>query len=126
MEVADTCVHMQAILTEIYPAHTKNNPPGNPFPISILCDDKSLVDSVHTSTTVQSKRLHIDLCVLRDMILRGKIQEFHWVSTDYQVANTLTKAGSCPEYLLDILRCSMTFQESSGTFIRAWHRIWTS
>ena len=119
MEVADTCVHMQAILTEIYPAHTQTNPPGTPFPVSILCDNKSLVDSVHTSTTVQSKRLHIDLCVLRDMILRGEIQEFRWVSTNYQVANTLTKAGSCPEYLLDILRCSMTFQESSGTFIRA-------
>ena len=58
-------------------------------------------------------------CVLQDMILRGEIQKFHWVFTNYQVANTLTKAGSCPEYLLDILRCSMTFQGSSGTFIRA-------
>ena len=79
MEVADTCVHKQAILSEIYPVHTQTNFLGIPFPISILCDYKSLVDSVHTLTAVQGKRLHIKPCLSQDMVLRGEIQEFRWV-----------------------------------------------
>ncbi len=84
--------------------------------ISVLCDNKSLVDAVHSSTTVENKRLQIDISVLRDMIHRKEISEFRWVPTQLQVANPLTKIGCSLQYLVDILNHRKRFSVSSGAF----------
>ena len=60
----------------------------------ICCDNRGLCDSVHACTTVEDKRMYIDICVLRDMIHNKEIDEFRWVSTDKQVSNALTKQGA--------------------------------
>ena len=71
----------------------------NKIPISILCDNRSLVDVVHTSTAVQNKRLQIEVGILREMVQRAEFEEFRWISTNIQVANALTKAGCSSENL---------------------------
>ena len=113
VEAAEACIHLRHTLMDIMgPSQSSDSD----FPISILCDSRSLVDAVHSSTAVQSKRLQIDVGVLRDLLHRSEIQEFRWISTQLQVANTLTKAGTSSEYLLRILRRQLRFQHNTGAF----------
>lgn len=85
--------------------------------ITLISDSKSLVDNVHSSTSVDNKRLQIDVAILREMVERGEIMQFRWISTIYQVANALTKHGTSTEYLLGILRGHLRYDHSTGLFI---------
>ena len=87
------------------------------FPISVLSDNKSLVDNVHSSTTVENKRLQIDIGILRDDLNQNDIQEFRWIETSLNVANCLTKNGSSSRYLLDIIRLKKRFNLNTGAFL---------
>ena len=62
MEAADTCILLRATLEE-YLCREKDS-----IKITIICDNKSLVNAVHTSTSVENKRLQIDIGALREMI----------------------------------------------------------
>ena len=44
--------------------------------ISILSDNKSLVQAVHKTTSLENKRLQIDINVLREMIEKQEIHEY--------------------------------------------------
>ena len=87
------------------------------FPISVLCDNKSLVDSVHSSTAADNKRLQIDISILRDDLEQKRIHELRWIETSLQVANCLTKNGCSPQYLLDIMRLRRRFDFNTGAFV---------
>lgn len=114
VEAAETSVFLATALREILDPISQN---GITVPISVLCDNRSLVDAVHSSTSVENKRLQIDISVLRDMIQRKELQEFRWVPTDMQVANALTKKGCSTMNLLDILCCRRRFEASNGSFV---------
>ena len=91
----------------MYPFENKNR--GNVFltpesvPISVLSDNKSLVDAVHKTTSVQNKSLQIYINMLREMIEKGVIREFRWVNTESQIANSLTKRGASTDNLKRLL-----------------------
>ena len=87
------------------------------FPISVLVDNKSLVDNVHSSTAVENKRLQIDVGILRDDLNQKSIHELRWIETSLQVANCLTKNGCSSQYLLDIIRLRKRFDFNTGTFV---------
>ena len=42
--------------------------------------------------------------MLKEMILRKKIQKVHWVDTKRQVADVLTKRGASPRKIIEILQ----------------------
>ena len=90
--------------------------PKNSIKITIISDNKSLVDAAHTTTSVEGKRLQIEISILREMIQKGDINQFKWIETKYQVANPLTKIGASSEYLLNILRRSMKYNLDTGIF----------
>ena len=109
VEAAEAAVHLKTTIKAILHIDA---------PINLLCDNRSLVDAVHLSTAVENKRLQIDVGVLRDMLQLGEIQEFRWIENRKQVANSLTKAGASTDYLLNILRYQMKFDERTGVFIK--------
>ena len=86
------------------------------IPISVMCDNKSLVDAIHTSTSVEGKRLQIDINILREMMDKGEITEFRWISTKYQLANALTKSGASCDYLMSVLSQSEGYNCDTGVF----------
>ena len=119
VEVAEACVYLATILKELLswkPAHHKGDAE---FPISIMCDNKSLVDAVHSTTSVENKRLRIDISVLRDMVSQSHIAEFRWISTHLQVANALTKSGCSSLYLLNVLQYDLRYEAKTGAFVEA-------
>ena len=84
---------------------------------TIIClDNRSLCDSVYASTSVEDKRLFIDICVLRDMIKKEEINDFRWVPTDLQVSNALTKQGASVFSLVQLLNNKMKFNLSNLMF----------
>ena len=111
VEAAETCAYLSKNISELLCKGSKT------VPIYILSDNKSLVDHLHSTTSVENKRLRIDICVLRDMFQNGDISQFKWIPTNLQVANALTKKGSSSVYLNQILQNSLKFDMSSGAFI---------
>ena len=110
VEVAETCIYLGRIIQELIGKESRL------IPIHIFCDNKSLIDQIHSTTSVENKRLRIDISVLRDMHHNGEIQQFKWVPTDIQVANALTKKGCSSFYLSQILQGRLRFNISSGSF----------
>ena len=86
------------------------------IPISILSDSKSLVEAVHKSTSVQNKSLQIDINMLREMIEEGTVNEFRWVATNDQIANSLTKRGASTDNLKNVLMNKGMFDINTGIF----------
>ena len=111
VETAESCAYLKETLKEMLGKKCRD------IPITILCDNKSLVDHLHSSTSIENKRLRIDISVLRDMLQRDEISQFKWIPTDIQVANGLTKKGCSTLYLYEILQNRLQFDISSGAFI---------
>ena len=110
VDTAEHCLLLKSILDEIM--HT----PSTEIKISILSDNRSLVDAVHTTTQMENKRLQIDISILREMLELGDLHQFRWIETKYQVANALTKAGAPSDYLMNIIRSELKFNFNSGIF----------
>ena len=116
VEVAETCVYLNKTLQLMLGKNNKE------IPITILCDNKSLVDQLHTTTAIENKRLRIDISVLKDMLQEGDISQFKWVPTELQIANALTKKGCSSLYLHEVLNNrQLRFDMSSGAFISIDH-----
>lgn len=111
VEAAETCILLRARLEELLCL------PSQFIKLSLITDSKSLLDAVHTSTSVENKRLQIDINMLREMVEKGEIDEFRWIQTEFQVANPLTKHGASSDYLLRILRCQLKYQHDTAMFM---------
>ena len=80
------------------------------FPISALCDKKTLV-------AVDNKRLQIEIRILKDDLNQKNIHELRWIETSLQVANCLTKNECSFQYLLDILHLRKWSDFNTGAFV---------
>ena len=63
------------------------------MPITLTTDCASLFDHIHLQKAVSEKRLLIELAVICDAISKGEVPNLEWVSTDIQLADTLTECG---------------------------------
>lgn len=54
-------------------------------------DRKSLENAVKSNTNVQSRRLRMDMAVLKEMINEGVVKEIKWINGNNQIADELTK-----------------------------------
>ena len=63
-------------------------------------DNKSLVESVHSTRAIEDKQLRIDIAVLRNLLETGELHDVYWVQAAHQLANALTKRGACAASLV--------------------------
>ena len=85
--------------------------------IIVYCDNRNLVDCIGSCTSLEDKRLLIDIAVLRDMVSHGEINDIKWVSTDKQLANCMTKQGASSCSLIHILNNKLKFDFDQAVFI---------
>ena len=95
LEAAETATYIAKILADI----TRQPQPL----INCYVDNQSLVDSLNSSKCVDDKRLRIDLAVMKDMLSRGEVNQVKWVSSQSQLADSLTKRGASTERLRTVL-----------------------
>ena len=96
---SEASVWLREIIREIY--HLKDNP--DILPVHSITDSKSLFDALLSKKQILDRRLKIDICVIRDMMDRQEISKLHWVSTELQLADCLTKRGASSRKHLDVL-----------------------
>ena len=77
---------------------------GNGADIRLLTDNKSLVDYLTTGKDPEEKRLKVDLCFLRELMMNERLEVQH-VPSKFQLADVLTKDMSGYQ-LLQILQNS--------------------
>ena len=85
--------------------------------ILVYCDNRNLVDCVKTCTSVEDKRLLIDIAVLRDMVSCKEVSEVKWILTDKQLSNCLTKQGASTQSLVHVLNNDLKFDFDKVLFI---------
>ena len=73
------------------------------FPIRALTDNQSLCDAVHSTKTIEDKRLKIDIGILREMLHKQEISSIEWIDSDKQLADPLTKGGASSNKLIEAL-----------------------
>ena len=93
VECMEACVYTQTLLCDLIARDTKD------IPISILTDNKSLVDSSHSTVPTSNKRLRIEIGIIREMLRKGEIEELRWIPDKLNLANALTKDGASAAYL---------------------------
>ena len=83
----------------------------------VVCDNRSLVDSVYSSTNLEDRCLLLDVSVLRDMIEKQLLTGVHWVPSDNQLADCLTKQGAADHKLLNVLNNKLKFDFHTLSFV---------
>ena len=78
--------------------------PSKSIDIYAFVDNKSVIDSVHSTKLVEDKRLRIDIAALTESIAQGEVRKIQWCSGQKQLANCLTKAGEDGLCVLEILQ----------------------
>jgi hypothetical protein len=80
VECMEACIDTRTLLCELIAKDSKD------VPISILTDNKSLVDSSHSTVPTSNKRLRIEIGIIREMLQKGEIEELRWIPDKLNLA----------------------------------------
>ena len=110
VEASEMTIYIATMLKDVL------NRPGK-IDTYLFCDSKNLVNAVHSSTNLEDKRLVIDVSVLRDMLEQQELTKFMWVTTEIQLADTLTKQGASDKLLINVFNDTrLRLDLKSGSF----------
>ena len=84
---------------------------GRPLQIHSFIDNRSVVDAIRSTTTVDDKRLRRDISAVKEMIETGTVKSVTWVPGHQQLADVLTKRGVNGMKLLQVLHSGKMEQE---------------
>ena len=92
VDAAEAGIYIATLIVEILGKESER------VPVKCYVDNKSLVDSIYSTKSVEDKQLRINIAVLRDLVSKGDIQSVSWVRSSAQLADVLTKrdANCCP------------------------------
>ena len=112
MEACETAFLLKSQISELFDSEGP--------PIHLITDNESLANAVRSTTSVEEKRLRVDISALREMLDKGEICEVSWVPAREQLADCLTKQGANSENLIRVLKQQMRFDQSRLCFVPAW------
>lgn len=96
-EASETAFYLKTILAEILGVGVEQ------IKIECYTDNKSLKESLHSTRTLEEKRLILDEAILKDMIQKGEIHKVHWIESQLQIADPLTKGTASSQRMLEVL-----------------------
>ena len=99
LEGTESCFLIKSTLFEILILSNDSNI----LRITAITDNISLYDAVHSTKTIEGKRLKVDTCTLRDMMQKKEIHNIEWIEADNQIADSFTKAGASTSKLIAAL-----------------------
>jgi len=95
LEVSETCIWISHIINELLDNSLQTT--------EIFTDNKLLYEAAHSTTSVEEKRLRVDIAAIRQSIVRKEFN-LKWIDTKHQLADTLTKQGADSTKLLQALK----------------------
>lgn len=99
-EAADSCFYLKTLLQEITGQNTG-------YPITLKTDSRNLHDAVHSTKTIEDRRLKVDICSLRQKLANEEIKSIQWVNKEMQIADCLTKLEAPTSKMIEVLRGSL-------------------
>ena len=95
LDVSEACFWLQNVMNELL---------TTPLDTTVIyTDNKSLYQAAHSSSTIEEKRLRVELAGIRESINRREFK-LMWIETRLQLADCLTKQGADSTRLLDVLQ----------------------
>ena len=95
----DTVYYLSCLIGEIL-----YNKKANKVPIECFTDNKPLFENIHSTKSVNEKRLRVDIASIKQMLQKGEISKINWIENCHQLADCLTKKGASSVKLLEILK----------------------
>ena len=89
-------VALQATISQILYYNRKE------IPIFVHTDNRSLFDTINSTTNVTEKQLRIDIAVIKDTLQRFACNVY-WIPAEKHLANCLTKHGVSNKLLLSVM-----------------------
>ena len=111
VEAVNASVYLTALLKETL------GPMSKDIDIRLLVDNKALVDAVTYPTSVEDKRLRIDISYLRECIKNNEIEDIFWIASQDNVSNALTKQGASVTKLTEVLQGKCKFDFCNNIFV---------
>ena len=93
-EGLEEAIYVRAILQEVKL--------GENMPVVAYIDNKSVVEALYSTKSVDDKRLRIDLGAIKETICKDNVI-VKWIRGDLQLANSMTKRGASAKELLTTL-----------------------
>ena len=97
LEGSENCFLLGSIIKEMLDVDNSSSV----FPIRALTGNQSLCDAVHSTKTIEDKRLKIDIGILREMLHNQEISSIEWIDSDRQLTDPLTKGGASTNKLVE-------------------------
>ena len=104
-ESIDDAVNVARIFKEIYSGKVNLKDPEQ-IPVKALTDSKSLWENLHNSRQCEEKILRCSIAAMKEFIELGIVTDVHWVPTEKQLADCLTKSGKRADWLLRVATCN--------------------
>ena len=98
-EALESCFMIKLLLCELVNKEMHHDL----FLIDCYTDNKSLVDTINSTKTITEKRLEVDVCIIREMGEKNKVQSVSWCGSHSQLAGCLTIASASSEKRLHVL-----------------------
>ena len=96
-EGLEAVYYIQRLLLEIL------DMPVGSIPIVAFVDNKSVVQSIHSTSLVDDKRLRLDIAAIKQSIDKHEVSAINWCPSKAQLANCMTKRGASAYELLTVL-----------------------
>ena len=84
--------------------------------ILVLCDNKSLIQSIMSVSPVEDKRLRVDIASLQESLQNKEVEDIRYVPSTENLANALTKQGASSKALIDAVCGKKRFNYSKNCF----------
>ena len=88
----------------LYLQHVVEEVVGLRIPLEAIVDNKSAVDALHSTKSVEDKRLRIDVGIVKEMMTSGQVKDVKWVPGSSMIADVLTKRGVAPFVILELIQ----------------------
>ena len=96
-KAVDMAYYLGSILSEMLMKSCENV-----IPITLVVDNKSLFDNLHSTKTVSERRLRIDLALLKQLVEERHLS-VKWTNSSNQLADVLTKRGVNSAIILSVI-----------------------
>ena len=113
VDACEACLLISSQLSEILKI--------DKIPITLITDNESLANAVRSTTSVEEKRLRVDISALREMLNNKDIDGIKWTATNHMLADCLTKQGAKVDELLAVVHQQMVFDTQYHQFVPAWY-----
>ena len=94
-EGAKTSIYLATMIKQLLPNITTK--------VICITDNKSLVDALHSTKMMTDRWLRLNIFGIKSMLTNHEVDSVQWIDTKNQLADCLTKKGSCRDNLINAI-----------------------